>query len=178
MKSHLQKITDKARQIRRNGEKWTNAVKRASKMIPSLSPSKKKRSSGKVGTKKKSNSRQTGHSNLAMDKRIHAKAPGKRIVKTSKGSHTYYERRKNRSDKPGKLTGGNNSSTYRYNVMQRITSNVRLLNEAESRLNNLKRLLLAVPKNEKPKIRMYITDQRKYISKLKKDISGFKSLLR
>jgi hypothetical protein len=40
--------------------------------------------------------RQTGKSNTFMDKRFMAKKPGKR--KTSWGT-TYYERRKNRSDR-------------------------------------------------------------------------------
>jgi coproporphyrinogen III oxidase-like Fe-S oxidoreductase len=41
---------------------------------------------------------QTGKSNVAMDKRIKAKKPGKR---KSKHNKTYYENRKNRSDMPG-----------------------------------------------------------------------------
>lgn len=177
--TQLQKITRKAKQIRRKGEKWTDAIKRASKMIPSLSPSKKR--SHKVGAKKKkSASRQTGTSNKRRDKELHAKAPGKRRVKTAKGSHTYYERRKNRSDKPGQLTGGltASASTYRYNIMQRINTNVRLLNEAETRLGQLKRRLKDSVKQDKPMWRLRIKDQQKYISTLKKDISGFKSLLR
>lgn len=42
--------------------------------------------------------RQTGSSNKDADKRLKAKAPGKR--KSSSGA-TYCEYRKNRSDKPG-----------------------------------------------------------------------------
>lgn len=57
----------------------------------------------KVGAAK--DTRQTGSSVKARDKKIQAKAPGKRIVKTGRNkSHVYYERRANRSDK-GKLLG-------------------------------------------------------------------------
>jgi len=55
------------------------------------------------GTKKPSN-RQTGTSNRAIDKRIEAKKPGRRIVGKGNNAHAYYERRANRSDK-GRLMG-------------------------------------------------------------------------
>jgi hypothetical protein len=179
--TQLQKITTKAKKIRRPGEAWTDAVKRASKMVPSLSPSKKKSAKKKAPKKKKADYHQTGkRKSIKRDKQIKAKPPGKRRVKSGSGSHTYYERRANRSDKPGSLTGGTNgaAATYRYNVLQRINSNVRLLGEAEKRLAALQQLLKVSPREDKARIRFYIKDQRNYISKLKKDISGFKSLLR
>lgn len=46
--------------------------------------------------------RQRGRSNILKDKRRKAMQPGKR---TSASGSVYYERRKNRSDKPGSLTG-------------------------------------------------------------------------
>lgn len=55
--------------------------------------------------KESSNTRQTGTSNKVADKRKKAKAPGKRKSATGK---TYYERRKNRSDKPGSILGISN----------------------------------------------------------------------
>lgn len=181
--TQLQKITKKAKQIRRPGEKWTSAIKRASKMVPSLSPSSKpakKKARKKKAARKKADYHQTGkRKSLARDKQIRAKAPGKRRVKTGSGSHTYYERRANRSDKPGSLTGLNSAAaTYRYNVTQRINSNVRLLNESETRLEHLKKKLRESVKQDKPRIRSLIESQRRYISQLKKDINGFKSLLR
>lgn len=178
--TQLQKITRKAKQIRRRGEKWTDAIKRASKLVPSLSPSKRSKPARKVGAKKKGpKSRQTGTSNKYRDELIQAKPPGKRRVKTAKGSHVYYERRKNRSDKPGSLTGsGSMSATYRYNILQRISSNIRLQNEGESRLTHLQRKLREASREEKPKIRTMIKEQRKYLATVKKDISGFKSLLK
>lgn len=54
-----------------------------------------------VGTAKKK-FRQTGSSNRINDMQRKAKAPGKR---KSASGNTYIERRKNRSDKPGSLTG-------------------------------------------------------------------------
>jgi len=54
------------------------------------------------GTKTKSTTRQTGTSNIEKDFAKKAKAPGKRKSSTGK---TYYERRANRSDKPGSLLG-------------------------------------------------------------------------
>lgn len=54
------------------------------------------------GTKKKSTVKQTGTSNIVRDKLLKAKPPGTR---KSKSGHYYTETRKNRSDKPGSLTG-------------------------------------------------------------------------
>jgi len=51
---------------------------------------------------KKVKNRQTGTSSRPADQRRHARRPGKR---RSKGGSIYYERRKNRSDVPGSLTG-------------------------------------------------------------------------
>lgn len=50
----------------------------------------------------KAASRQTGSSSAKYDKKRKAKPPGKRKSKRGK---IYYERRKNRSDKPKTLTG-------------------------------------------------------------------------
>lgn len=59
---------------------------------------------GKVGTakRKKPKPYQTGKSNAVADRSIKARPPGKR---KSKSGRVYTERRKNRSDMPGKLTG-------------------------------------------------------------------------
>lgn len=46
--------------------------------------------------------RQTGSSNRKADRKRKAKSPGKRL---SRSRRVYYERRKNRTDKPGSLTG-------------------------------------------------------------------------
>lgn len=57
------------------------------------------------GTKKKSETRQTGTSVKSKDKLRSALPPGKRTTGKGKAKHTYIERRANRSDKPGSLTG-------------------------------------------------------------------------
>jgi hypothetical protein len=100
MANHLQKITTRAKQIHRAHpkKKWTDCIKQASKEL---------KRGGKIGTAKTANrSRQTGRSNKKRDEERSAQTPGKRLVKSASGeSHVYYERRKNRSDAPGKLSG-------------------------------------------------------------------------
>jgi len=75
-----------------------------------LGEARKKRgtAAGKKATAKKSmagvrqSSRQTGKTNLSRDLRKRALAPGRRVSATGR---VYYERRANRSDKPGQLSG-------------------------------------------------------------------------
>jgi len=71
---------------------WQQAIKAASKKHKKVRPAKKKKKSY----------RQTGTSKTSVDKTIKAKRPGKRIPASGKA---YYERRRNRSDKPFSLTG-------------------------------------------------------------------------
>lgn len=75
---------------------WQDCIQFASKH----NKPKKKRT---VGSAKKKN-RQTGSSNRKKDRELNARPPGARIPRGGK-KVTYYERRKNRSDKPGSLTG-------------------------------------------------------------------------
>lgn len=81
---------------------------------------KKGTAAGKKATAKRkaSTTRQTGSSSSARDRARKALAPGRRVSKT--GS-VYYERRKNRSDKPGQLAGEKyqgwtNYWTWKYNL--------------------------------------------------------------
>lgn len=69
----------------------------------------KERLSGKTLGAKPAAKKQTGTSNKARDIKRTAKAPGKR---KSASGRTYYESRKNRSDKPGQLLG--EKLKYRY----------------------------------------------------------------
>lgn len=62
----------------------------------------KERLSGKTLGAKSAAKKQTGTSNKARDLKRTAKAPGKR---KSASGRTYYESRKNRSDRPGTLMG-------------------------------------------------------------------------
>jgi hypothetical protein len=113
----LQKITKEAKSIRAKNKRiaWTDAIKKASENL---------RRAGKIGAAKKTKSPartkkpvkrsraakapakksiyQTGASSKRYDLMKSALPPGKR--KSASGK-TYYERRKNRSDIPGKLTG-------------------------------------------------------------------------
>lgn len=86
----LKKITTRAKQLRKKqpGLKWKTAIKKASVEY-----------------------RQTGKSSGLHDKRLKAKPPGKRKSNTGR---TYFERRKNRSDVPGTLTGHKNAVLDHY----------------------------------------------------------------
>jgi hypothetical protein len=89
---------------------WGNAnfEKFSADMIKYGKPVKLKKATVKKARVKKTrqkitkSARQTGTSNLKYDKRKTANPPGKRI---SENGNVYYEYRKNRSDKPGSLTG-------------------------------------------------------------------------
>lgn len=60
--------------------------------------------------KKKRSYRQTGTSNKKRDQHRTAHRPGKRKSRSGK---TYYERRKNRSDMPGQMTGVKRTSSLK-----------------------------------------------------------------
>lgn len=92
MSNAIVKISRRAKQIQRStGKAWNLCIKQASAEYRS----------GKIGAAKKP-WRQTGTSVKRIDRQRKAKPPGKRKSKTGK---TYYERRKNRSDVPGSITG-------------------------------------------------------------------------
>jgi hypothetical protein len=99
-------ISKHAKRTRKPGEKWLSAIKRSSRELKgSKKAAPKKRKVGRVKVRAKvkaKGSYQTGSSSKLHDKRFAAKAPGKR---KSKSGRTYYERRKNRSDMPGTLSG-------------------------------------------------------------------------
>lgn len=99
MANALKKITTRARQLQKKhpNTAWKNLIKKAGAEYRS----------GSLGAVKKKSARQTGSSNRKRDSEIKAKRPGKR--KSASGK-TYYERRKNRSDKPGSLTGVSTAS--------------------------------------------------------------------
>lgn len=107
----LQKITKRAKQLRRIHPKLSqaDAVKKAS------ADYRAGRLGAVPGKKKKPASRQTGTSDKYADIRRKAKPPGKR--RSASGS-TYTERRKNRSDMPGKLTGTGSSGLQRATLGQ------------------------------------------------------------
>jgi len=85
-----------AKKLRKKNPKLTQA--QAVKQAFAISYGKKR---AKVGAAY----RQTGTSNTKRDKQRKAKPPGKRKAGKKAQKKFYYEYRKNRSDKPGKLTG-------------------------------------------------------------------------
>jgi hypothetical protein len=96
------------------------------------------------GTKKKPAVKQRGSSNTVMDKMLKAKPPGKR--KSASGKE-YTEVRKNRTDKPGFLTGTN--------------SDPFILKSLEDLKNEYKRL-------ESWNIQLTAAERKKIITTLKK----------
>jgi hypothetical protein len=118
MSNIIKKIAARAKQIRKAhpSKTWQACIKQASKELKGKSIGAKQAAPKKKAVKKPA-SRQTGKSSKLHDERYQAKAPGKRMVKTTNGSHVYYERRKNRSDVPGSLSGKvgtlNTEASYR-----------------------------------------------------------------
>lgn len=129
--------------------------------------SKGKARIGKVKSKPKY--RQTGSSNSAYDKRVRAKPPGKR---RSKSGRIYMERRKNRSDMPGSLTGVNQTA------LRELQRNVNNLSMLEKQRTIWKNSLMGY----KPKYRRPIREQIKRLSQLiqttKRNISNLKKSIR
>lgn len=110
--SNFIKAVKKAKVLYKTGKYLTfgDAVKAAHKSI----------GSGKLVN------RQTGTSNKASDMLWKAKKPGKR--KSARGA-TYYERRKNRSDKPGQITGLslNSDKLHVTDQLKRLVSELSLM---------------------------------------------------
>jgi len=110
------------------GKKST--AKPAKQFIPAAAakaPAKKKvAAKAKPATRKAAAKKQTGRTNIAIDKKIQAKAPGKRV---SKSGNVYYEARANRSDK-GRLLGvkkpavSKHKDTNSHNVNIKVMSGV------------------------------------------------------
>ena len=109
MSTHLKKITDLARKMRKAKPtlKWTDAIKAASKNITGIKKTVVKKKAVKKTVLKKptivyAKSIQHGTSNIKKDATRRSLPPGKRI---SKKGHPYYEYRKNHTDKLNTLTG-------------------------------------------------------------------------
>lgn len=99
MANPLKKITTRAKQLKKThpGAAWKNLVKQAGREYRAG-----KLGSAAVSATKKKKVWQTGSSLKKNDSQRKAKPPGRR---RSASGQTYIERRKNRSDKPGMLTG-------------------------------------------------------------------------
>lgn len=181
----LKWITTEAKKLRRKYphrfDTWREYVAQASAIYASKhkgrSPvGKKKKVSGRKPAK--APYRQTGASNRKRDEERTAYAPGKRILNKGKRSqHAYYERRKNRSDVPGQLTG---TSSMNYVILQHLSSANTRLKDAEAQLLRLKNHLATVGRDKSARVqtKRAMTQQRKLIATIKKDIRGYKLLLR
>jgi hypothetical protein len=107
-------VVKEAAKLRKKNPKLTQA--QAVKQAFAISYSKK-------GKKLGSASRQTGTSDKKRDQQRKAKKPGKRKSGPGAQRPYYYEYRKNRTDKPGKLTG-THKDTKSHNVNIRVVSGV------------------------------------------------------
>jgi hypothetical protein len=104
MSTHLKKITDLARKMRKAKPtlKWTDAIKAASKSITGIKKTAIKKKAVKKPIIVYTKNKQHGKSNEAIDKTRYALLPGKRISKLGK---PYYEYRKSHTDKTGTMLG-------------------------------------------------------------------------
>lgn len=109
------------------------------------------------GTKKKAVSKkQTGTSNIAVDRKLKAKPPGKRV---SKSGRKYTEVRKNRSDVKGKLLGIGDISLNAIGAE---------LYELESKINGLKLIKKQLRTiKEKRELQIKITEFNKQFKALR-----------
>jgi hypothetical protein len=181
--SKVAQISRLAKKIRKKGEKWQSAIKRASKSVGTKSkPAARSKGSGarksvpsKRKTKKAYRPRkpihQTGTSSQAMDKRIKAKPPGKR--------NGYYEYRKNRSDMPGKMTGIKGGA-YQEMILSRMKDNYNKIRSAEGAISYWRTEKAKYPGNKELRLHVAKTvkAQRALIATLKKDNIMLKRLLK
>jgi len=114
-----------AKKLRKKNPKLTQA--QAVKQAFAISYGKKR---AKVGAVK-----QTGTSNTKRDKQRKAKSPGKRKAGKKAQRKFYYEYRKNRTDKPGKLTGIDKDNKS-HNVNIRVVSGIGDIGQNFTRVNN------------------------------------------
>lgn len=198
----VQAIARKAKQIRHKGEKWTNAIKRAAKMLKHRSggtvgaarvvklrrsasksvPHKRKAAAKKKSAKNykpRKPTHQTGSSSKKRDEMVKALPPGKR---RSAGGSIYYEYRKNRTDMPGRMTGISarvDGTAYREMIMRHMRDADRARSTAEQEILRLKQMKRVTSPKEKLKRRLLdqrIKEQQRFVSSQKKEISMLKTL--
>lgn len=121
-------VVKEAAKLRKKNPKLTQAE--AVKQAFAISYSKQRK-----GKKLGATSRQTGTSDKARDKARKAKPPGKRKAGKTAQRKYYYEYRKNRTDKPGKLTG-THKDTKSHNVNIRVVSGIGDVGQKFTRINN------------------------------------------
>ena len=109
-------VVKEAAKLRKKNPRLTQAE--AVKQAFAISYSKQRK-----GKKLGAANRQTGTSDKKRDKARKAKPPGKRKAGKTAQRKYYYEYRKNRTDKPGKLTG-THKDTKSHNVNIRVVSGI------------------------------------------------------
>lgn len=165
----LKKISDRAKQLRRKNSRLTQkaAIKKAAQEYRAGKLGKVPKK--KAPAKRKKPVRQSGGSDRFRDIQRKAKPPGTRRSKTGR---KYFERRKNRSDAPGKLTGfGNAYAGFRnaYAVRDRIESDIKVTLAHIERVKQS-----ALPRNEKSKS---VKLHRQHLANLKKQLREQNSLI-
>lgn len=121
MSNALKKISARAKQLQKKkpGAKWTNLIKEAGREYRA----------GKLGSTVKKKVWQTGKSVKKNDEDRKAKKPG---VRKSASGKRYTERRKNRSDLPGKLSGITTGSLSRELINRKRDQLARALLQKET----------------------------------------------
>jgi hypothetical protein len=163
------------------GKKST--AKPAKQFIPvaaAKAPAKKKvAAKAKPATRKAAAKKQTGKTNIAIDRKLQALKPGKRF---SKSGNVYYEARANRSDK-GRLLGvkkpavSKHKDTNSHNVSIKVMSGVGKLHALEEYkkhlkyIENLEAIILKI-KTSLPNVKMKISKDA-----LKKELVYVKKML-
>jgi hypothetical protein len=119
----------------------------------------------KIKRRKKKRVYQTGTSNKKKDRQRKALPPGKRKSRTT--GRTYYERRKDRSDMPGQLTGTRRTSI---NTASDAVLRKELIGRIEDKRNGLviRKLYKTRKKTDKKKLQKQINLCNADLRKLEK----------
>jgi hypothetical protein len=184
------KIKQFVKQLQSEAAEYNKGKKKTAKPAKSFIPAAaakapaKKKVAAKIrpAIKKSAVKKQTGKTNIAIDRKIQAKAPGKRI---SKSGNIYYEARANRSDK-GRLLGvkkpavSKHKDTNSHNVKISVMSGVGKFHaheEYKKVVNYIKTLEDLISKNQyrlknlyfEPREKIYLKKELVYIKKLVKE---------
>lgn len=170
----IQKISARAKAIRKKspGKAWKACIKQASREYNagSLGAAKKKPAAKKKAAKKKK-VYQTGKSTKFNDQVRTAKKPG---VRKTRWGTKYTERRKNRSDMPGKLTG----TAYNEMILRNLKNENTNLEEGERRLILLQAEYKRLPKGTAKKlIAKEVKRQKNYIREVKRNIRMLRTMV-
>lgn len=165
----VKQISTRAKRIRKKGEAWLDAIRRASKEL--------KRSHKSVGAKKparRSAPKRKPAGSSAPKKAAPKKRTTKKTLQASlktkglKLPHGYQVK---------KRSLGNAHSHYNYNILSRIKSNVYQIGEAQKNIELYRREMQGKSKAEKLAYKKQINAEKKNIAALKRDTTMLKRLL-